>query len=71
MHELEKEHQDLQENWTHPPMEVKVLEEMLEPQEEEEEEMNQVTLVEMKDKIRMKVLTPMRKKIKVVLIQQE
>ena len=45
--------------------------EVLEPQEEEEEEMNQVTLVEMKDQIGMKVPTPMRKKMKVVLIQQE
>ena len=52
-----------------PPMEVKVLEEVLEPQEEEEE-MNPVTLVEMKDQIRMKVPIPKRKKMKVVLLQQ-
>ena len=43
---------------------------VLEPQEEEEE-MNQVILVETKDQIGMKVLTPMKKKMKVVLIQQE
>ena len=69
MHRLEKGHQDLRGNQIHPPMEVKVLEEVLEPQEEEEE-MNPVTLVEMKDQIGMKVLTPRRKKMKVVLIQQ-
>ena len=50
-------------------MEVKVLEEVLEPQEEEEE-MNPVVLVEMKDQIRMKVMT-LKKKMKVVLLQLE
>ena len=52
-----------------PPMEVKVLEEVLEPQEEEEE-MNPATLEEMKDQIRMKVPIPKRKKMKVVSLQQ-
>ena len=68
MHQLEKEHQDLRGNQTHPPMEVKVLEEVLEPQEEEEE-MNPAILVEMKDQIEMKVPTPKRKKMKVVSLQ--
>ena len=49
MHQLEKGHQGLQENQT-PPMEVMVLEVVLELQEEEEEEeeINQVILVETK-----------------------
>ena len=70
MHRLEKGHQDLQGNQTHPPMEVKELEEVLEPPEEEEE-MNPTILVGMKDQIGMKEPTPKRKKMKVVSLQLE
>ena len=71
MHQLEGGHQELQGNQTHPLMEDMVLEAVLELQEEEEEEMTQVILVEMKDQTGMKVLTLMRKRMKVVLIRPE
>ena len=53
------------------PTEVKVLEVVLELQEEGEEEMVQVTPVEMKDQTGTEVLTLMRKKMKVVSIQPD
>ena len=69
MHRPEKEHQDLRENQIHPQMEVKLLEEVLEPQEEEEKR-NPAILVETKDQIWMKMPTP-KKKMKVVSLQLE
>ena len=56
IHRLEKEHQDMRENQIHPPLEARVPEGVPELQEEEEE-MNPVILVEMKDQIGMKVQT--------------
>ena len=53
-------------------MEVKVLEAVLDPQEEEEEGMVPVIPVEMKDLVEMETMTLMRKKkMEVVSIQPE
>ena len=64
-------HQELQGNQIHPLTEVKVLEAVLELQEEGEEEMVPVTPVEMKDQMGMGMLTLMKKKMKVVSTQPE
>ena len=67
MNQPEKERRELQQGQIQPPAEVMELEAVLELQEEEEgEEMNQVILVKTKDQIGMKVLTLMKKKMKVV-----
>ena len=68
MHLLGGGHQELQGNQIHPLTEVKVLEAVLELQEEGEEKMDQVTPVEMKDQMGTEVLTLMKKKMKVVSV---
>ena len=65
-HRIGKEHQDLRGNRIHFPLEAMVQEEVSELQEEEEE-MNPVIPVEMKDQIRAKVQIPKKKMIVVSL----